>query len=349
MDGSVGGLDAESGNRHLEFRQPRNMRYSGSTAGKSHLLTTLGIILPVFIVLAAGWIAVRTGYLDDKLSDHLNAFAVRLAVPVMLFRAMVDLDFGQAFQISMLTGFYLGGFASFFAGILLAKMVFGRRPGEAVAVGFCALFSNTVLLGIPIAQRAYGDEAMPAVYGIVALHAGIMYAVGMSSMELVRADGRSMSETVQAAAKSILANPLMIGVIAGILFNLSGLDLPLVIRAPVDMLASAAIPAALVGLGAALTRYQLKSELAESLMVAALSLILHPAITFAITHLWFGLPAEQVRIAVVVAAMPPGLNVYIFAVMYNRAVSLSASAILVTTSLSVVTIAGWLWLLEHIL
>lgn len=313
------------------------------------MLTTLVIILPVFIVLAIGWLAVKTGYLDESLSDQLNRFAVRLAVPVLLFRAMVDLDFGQAFQVRMLTGFYLGGFASFFAGILLARLLFGRRPGEAVAVGFCALFSNTVLLGIPITQRAYGDEAMATVYGIVALHAGVMYALGMLSMELARADGRSMGETMRAAAKSILANPLMIGVIAGVLFNLSGLELPTVIRAPVDMLASAAIPAALVGLGAALTRYQLKSELAESLMVAALSLIFHPAGTFAITHLWFALPPEQVRTAVIVAAMPPGLNVYIFAVMYNRAVSLSASAILVTTSLSILTIAAWLWLLEHMI
>lgn len=313
------------------------------------MLTTLVIILPVFAVLATGWIAARTGYFDDGLSDHLNRFAIRLATPVLLFRAVVDLDFGQAFQIKMLAGFYLGSVVSFSTGILLARLLFGRRPGEAVAVGFCAFFSNTVLLGIPILQRAYGDEAMAPVYGIITLHAGFMYTIGMSSMELARADGRSMGETVRVAAKSILANPLMIGVIAGIAVNLSGLGLPPIVRAPVEMIAAAAIPVSLVGLGAALTRYRLKSELTESLMVATLSLALHPAIAFAITHLWFALPAEQVRAAVVLAAMPPGLNVYIFAVMYNRAVSLSASAVLVATSLSVVTIAGWLWLLERVL
>lgn len=313
------------------------------------MLTTLVVILPVFIVLATGWLAVRTGYLRQDLSDHLNAFAVRLAVPALLFRAMIDLDFAQAFQPGMLAGFYLGGFVSFLAGIFLARFLFGRRPGEAVAVGFCALFSNSVLLGIPIMQHAYGDEALIPVFGIVVLHAGINYTIGISFMELARADGRSLRETVRVAAGSILANPLMIGVIAGVLVNLSGIVLPAVLRVPVDMLAAAGIPAALVGLGAALTRYRLKSELAESLMVAALSLLLHPFIAFAITHLLLDLPVEQVRAAVVVAAMPPGLNGYLFAVMYNRAVSLSASATLVTTALSVPTIAAWLWLLEHVL
>ena len=313
------------------------------------MLTTLVIILPVFIVLAIGWLAVKTGYLGESLSDQLSAFTVRLAVPVLLFRAMIDLDLAQAFQLRMLAGFYLGGFTSFLTGIILARFLFGRRPGEAVAVGFCALFSNSVLLGIPIMQHAYGDEALIPVFGIVVLHAAVNYTIGISFMELARADGRSLRETVKVAARSILANPLMIGVLAGLVVNLSGIILPSVLRVPLDMLAAAAIPAALIGLGAALTRYRLKSELAESLMVAALSLLLHPFIAFAITHLLLDLPVEQVRAATVVAAMPPGLNGYLFAVMYNRAVSLSASATLVTTALSIPTIAAWLWLLEHTL
>ncbi|MCB1384993.1 MAG: AEC family transporter [Nitratireductor sp.] len=313
------------------------------------MLSILLTILPVFIVLGAGYMAVKTGYLDAGVDEYLSAFTVRMAVPALLFRAMVGLDFGQAFHIGTLAGFYLGAFASFAAGVMLARLLFGRRPGEAVAVGFCALFSNTVLLGIPIMQRAYGEAALAPVFGIVALHAGTMYAVGMFAMELARADGRTFGETARVASRSILSNPLMIGVVLGLLVNASGIALPQVIRTPVDMLAAAAIPAALVGLGASLTRYQLKSELAESMMVAGLSLLLHPLVAFLITHVWLELPAEWVRAAVVLAAMPPGMNVYLFAVMYQRAVRLAASSIIVSTACSVVTIAGWLWLLDRVL
>ncbi len=117
---------------------------------------------------------------------------------------------------------------------------------------------------------------------------------------------------------------------------------------PVNMLASSALPVALIGIGAALTRYQIKSELSEALTVSMLSLILHPLIALAITHGLFGLPVEFVRAAVIVAAMPPGMNVYIFAAMYDRAVGLSASVIVIATAVSVLTISFWIWLLEHV-
>lgn len=298
--------------------------------------------------MGIGWLAVKSEYLGDNLADTLNAFTVRLAVPVLLFRAMVNLDFSQAFNIPTLIGFYAGAVFSFIAGIFLARLIWKRRPGEAVAVGFCALFSNTVLLGIPIMQRSYGEEALTPVFGIIALHAGSMYTIGLISMELARADGRPLFETLRIAAKSILSNSLMIGVLSGIAINLSGIPLPEVIMSPVNMLASAALPVALVGIGAALTRYQIKAEFSEALMVSSLSLILHPLIAFIITHMIFGLPIELVRAAVIIGAMPPGMNVYIFAAMYDRAVSLSASAIVIATALSIFTISAWLWLLEHV-
>ncbi|MGB7285454.1 MAG: AEC family transporter [Salaquimonas sp.] len=312
------------------------------------MLSIFLTILPVFVLMGIGWLAVKSEYLGDNLADTLNAFTVRLAVPVLLFRAMVNLDFSQAFNIPTLIGFYAGAVFSFIAGIFLARLIWKRRPGEAVAVGFCALFSNTVLLGIPIMQRSYGEEALTPVFGIIALHAGSMYTIGLISMELARADGRPLFETLRIAAKSILSNSLMIGVLSGIAINLSGIPLPEVIMSPVNMLASAALPVALVGIGAALTRYQIKAEFSEALMVSSLSLILHPLIAFIITHMIFGLPIELVRAAVIIGAMPPGMNVYIFAAMYDRAVSLSASAIVIATALSIFTISAWLWLLEHV-
>ncbi len=313
------------------------------------LFENLLTILPVFALMAAGWLSARTGYLSSGIADHLNAFAVKLAVPFLLFRAMVGVDFGQAFNIPALGAFYLGAFASFGLAILLARKIWKRRPGEAVAVGFCALFSNTVLLGIPIVERAYGQDALTPVFGIISLHAGLMYAIGMLSMEIARADGRSMGETIRIASKSILSNPLMIGVIAGVVINLSGLKLPEVIMAPVDMLATAAIPAALVGIGAALTRYKVSAEASEALMVSALALLLHPMIAFGIAYGIFDLSQEYVRAAVVLAAMPPGMNVYIFAAMYDRAVSLSATVIILSTLLSIFTIAAWMAALQAIL
>jgi malonate transporter len=99
------------------------------------MLTILITVAPVFLLIATGWGAVKSGYLPGNVADALNAFAVKIAVPVLLFRALERLDFSAAFSPPLLVSFYAGAFTCFAIGIVLARKLFGRRPGESVAVG----------------------------------------------------------------------------------------------------------------------------------------------------------------------------------------------------------------------
>ncbi|MCP4073706.1 MAG: AEC family transporter [Hyphomicrobiales bacterium] len=308
------------------------------------MLEILNNILPVFIIIGIGYGAVKSGYLKPGLADNLNALAVRLAVPILLFNAMYNLDFASAFAWPLLVSFYIGAIASFFLTVILARAIFKRRPGEAVAVGFCATFSNTVLLGIPIAERVLGPEIMPLVFGIIALHAPSLYAIGIITMEFAKRDGRGFGRTLSVAGRSIFANPLMVGISGGALLNMLSISLPVPLVASIEMVAKAAIPLALIGIGGALTNYQLKSRLSETVTVSVISLLVHPAIVFVVSYYVLGLQLQYVQVAVIIAAMPPGLNIYIFAVMYDRAVALSASTIIVATMASILTISTWFWI-----
>ena len=309
------------------------------------MLEIANTILPVFIVMAAGYGMVKSGYLKPEISSALNAFTVRFAVPTLLFRAIYNLDFGEAIQWPILLSFYSGALGSFLIATILARTIFKRRSGESVAVGFCAMFSNAVLLGVPIAERAFGLETLALVFGIIAFHAPSLYAIGIVTMEFSRRDGRSFSQTSKLALRSILTNPLIQGVLLGALFNRLSIQIPTMLSTSIDMVATAAIPIALIGIGAALTRYELKSALSETVMVSIISLVIHPLIALAISYYVLGLPTQYVKTAVILAAMPPGMNIYIFAILYNRAVALSASTIVVATSISILTISGWLWIL----
>lgn len=310
------------------------------------MINIVSAVLPVFILIGIAYAAVKFGYLKDSIADALNAFAIKLAVPVLLFRAMLELDFSAAFYPPMMIAFYTGTFSSFLLGIIISRVVWNRRPGESVAVGFMAMFSNTVMLGLPIIDRAYGEVTLTPAFGIVAVHAPLLYIVGMITMEMSRRDGRPLGETLVAAGRSIITNALMIGIAAGIAFNFSGIVIPEPITAAVDMFAASAIPAALIGTGAALTRYGLLNDLSESLTVSALQLIVYPTIAFTLSYWVFGLDPIYVRAAVILAAMPPGMNIYIFAVIYNRGVALAASTMLIATALSIVSISIWIAILN---
>jgi malonate transporter len=123
------------------------------------------------------------------------------------------------------------------------------------------------------------------------------------------------------------------------------LILPGVAYDAISMFVRAALPVALFGLGGVLTRYALKAEIGEALMISVLSLVMRPALVWLLAAQVFGLPEAFVWAAVVMAAMPPGVNGYVFAAMYGRAVGTAASAVVLGTILSLATITIWLALL----
>jgi predicted permease len=309
------------------------------------ILSILFVVLPVFLVTGAGYAATRTGLFKPAAVDGLMVFTQSFAIPCLLFRALVDLDLGAVFDPRLLFSFYAGVVVTFTLGILGARRLFGRRPGEAVAIGFGAMFSNSVLLGLPIMERAYGAASLAPNFAIVAIHAPFCYLIGITVMEFARADGRGIAGTARVVANALFRNALMIGLALGVVMNLGGIPVPETVRAAIDMMAGAALPAALFGLGGVLTRYSLRASIWEAGMIASLSLVLHPAIVYALATGVFALPTDFVRSAVVTAAMAPGVNAYVFASLYSRGQAQAASAVLLGTALSVLTVSAWLALL----
>lgn len=311
----------------------------------SAVLALLVIVLPVFLVVGCGYGMVRFKVFPNDGIDVLVRFATGFAVPVLLFRAMYRLDLEGAFLWQHHASFYAGALISFAAGTALARAFWSRRPGESVAVGFCALFSNSVLLGLPIMERAYGEGALEEMYALLTIHTPFCYFVGIIAMEFSRRDGAGVVETLKRTFQAMFQNALMIGLGLGLLANVIGLPVPVPVAAAIDLIAGAALPVALFGLGGVLTRYALKSELGEAVVISSLSVLLHPGIAYVLSHHVFALDGDYTRAAVVMAAMPTGLNGYIFAARYNRSEKTCASIVLIATVMSVLTIPIWLALL----
>jgi malonate transporter and related proteins len=302
------------------------------------------VILPVFLVVAFGYAVVWRGWMGADTVDALMKFTQNFAIPCLLFLAIARLDLGTEFRWPLLVSFYAGAVAGFAAGLLGARYLFGREWEDAVAVGFIGLFSNSLLLGLPISERAYGTHALGPNYAIIALHSPVCYMIGITAMEAVRARGRGLAETLLRAGKGVLVNPLVIGIALGAAVNLTGLPLPGVLWQALDMIARAALPAALFGLGGVLYQYRPEGDLRLIGYACAISLLMHPAITWTLgTQL--ALDQQQMRGAVVTAAMAPGVNAYVFANMYGRARRVAATSVLLGTMLCVVTAWGWMTLL----
>ncbi|MEM1268280.1 MAG: AEC family transporter [Pseudomonadota bacterium] len=308
----------------------------------------LSVVAPVFLVIAVGYIAVRTHAFADGHVDALMAFTQHIAIPCLLFRAVMDLDLATVFRPALLISFYAGATISFFLGIWGARALFGRRPGEAVAIGFGALFSNSVMLGLPITERAFGAEVLQITFAVIAIHAPFCYLLGITVMEVSRADGRSARATAGAVVNAMVKNALAIGLALGFAVNLSGVVLPYVVVSALDMVVRTALPVALFALGGVLTRYRIRASLGPVAMVATLSLVLHPAITYTLSSLVFSLPPGFVQAATTTAAMAPGVNTYVFASLYHRAEDVAAAAVLLATGVSLLSVTVWLSILSRL-
>lgn len=302
------------------------------------------VILPVFLVIGAGYLVVWKNLFSETGVDALMNFTQKFAIPCLLFSAISSLDLSNGLDPRLLFSFYAGAMISFFIGIAGARLIFKREWEDSIAIGFCALFSNSLLLGLPITERAYGASALEYNYAIIAIHSPFCYGVGITFMEIVKNRGGSPLETTRSVLKAMFSNALVIGITLGFVVNLSGVSLPVAVVDAVELIARSALPAALFGLGGVLVQYRPEGDLRTILFVVALSLIVHPLITL-ILGTQLGLPLQGLRAATLTAAMAPGINVYVFANMYGVGKRVAASVVLFATAFSIFTSWGWLTIL----
>ncbi|GGH21264.1 hypothetical protein SAMN05444007_102451 [Cribrihabitans marinus] len=305
------------------------------------LQSLIDVILPVFLVIGAGFTATRSGFFTFGHIDGLMRFTQNFAIPCLLFRAIATLDLGASFDPRLLASFYSAAALSFVAGMAGARLIFARDWEDCVAIGFCCLFSNSVLLGLPITERAYGTDNLTGNYAIIAFHSPFCYGIGITVMEIVRNRGNGGLRLARSVLTAMFRNALILGIGLGFVFNFTGLALPGVLDDALSLITRAALPGALFALGGVLVQYRPEGDLRTIGYVCAVSLLLHPSLVWL-----FGtaskLPQDLFRSGVLNAAMAPGFNAYIFASMYGRAKRVAASSVLLATGGSILTV--WLWL-----
>jgi malonate transporter and related proteins len=302
----------------------------------------LDVILPVFLVIGAGYIAVLRKFMSEDAIDGLMKFSQNFAIPLLLFRAISTLDLSHGFDPRLLTSYYTGSVISFTLGVIGARFLFARPWDDSVSIGFSALFANSVLLGLAIMERAYGVNSLAPNYAIVAIHAPFCYFLGITTMEIARNSGGGVGKTAMSVLRAMFSNNLMLAIGLGFIVNFSGFVLPNAIADGFDLITRAALPTALFALGGILSRYRPEGAVKEVIMVCVISLFIHPAIALFMTTQVFDLPVGMVRGAVLTAAMAPGVNSFIFATMYDSAKRVSASAVLAGTMFSILSVTFWL-------
>jgi malonate transporter and related proteins len=302
------------------------------------MIQSLFVVLPIFALIAIGYGVTWSGIVQQKSAQGLSDFVFVLAIPCLLFKTLAKATIPEVQPWGYWLS-YFGALALVWAlAMLIAARVF-KREGQALAVaGFAAAQSNTVLVGIPIIVKAYGEAGAVPLALLLAVHLPVTV-----TLATVLAERRNASP--YRILKSLISHPIIIGILLGSAARPFIDILPQMIWTVVDGLAGAAIPCSLVALGMTLRRYGLETGPALPAILSGLKLLVHPALVLVLATYVFSMPPAWSGVAVLFAACPCGINAYLFAERYKTGIGDASSAIALSTLASIGTMAMWLWIM----
>ncbi|HEX2117145.1 MAG TPA: AEC family transporter [Alphaproteobacteria bacterium] len=297
--------------------------------------TSLAIVLPLFALILTGFVFVRARLLGTDGVKGIGAFVFNLAVPALLFRSMATGLPQDGAGLGVVYVYYLGAAIVFALTMLIGRIGFGLDLAQQALMAITATFSNAVLIGIPLVFAAFGREGQIAVLLITSLHSAIFVTIATVLVEI----GRGAGAQPLAILRSVAANPLLLSVLAGAAWGLTGWELAAPLDTFTHLLAGAAAPAALFALGATLALFPVGGAAQDIATITVLKMVVHPALVWFLAHSVFGLARTETAVAVIIAALPSGVNPFILAQRYGIYVQRTASSVVVTTALAVVTAA----------
>lgn len=311
------------------------------------MATTLSIVLPVFGLILCGYVVGRfTRLLSDEAIRGLTNFVFYVAIPALLFRTLGTLHTPEGVSFDITFAYFGTALTLYAVAMLIGRLVFGHNLEQQAMFAMGCVFSNSVLLGIPLVLTAFGEKALLPLMMIIGVHPLILISLPTILIEVHRGGGGRWYQVLASAAVALARNPVVIGMAAGVGWGLTGLGLNPVFEHFIELLGRAAAPCALFALGASLTRYHLGGDLREVGVIVVFKLLAMPAAVWLTATYVFAIDPMWAAIAAVNAAMPDGANVFVLAQKYNLFVARAAAAVLISTALAWLTAA---WLLSHFL
>ena len=310
-------------------------------------------LFPVVLLIAAGFFAGRAQWIRANAIKDLSNLIFLLLTPALLFRTMSRVRVEQL-DFKPVLAYFLAVIV-LFGGTLLVQG-FNRR---AAVLALANTFSNTVMIGIALIGLMYGPQGLVTLFTLVSVHSLVLLTSATVVLELAVAHEQKLGTsyevtraprhpvaTVMMAVKNALLHPVPLPIIAGLLFAQTGFTIPAVVDKPLELMASAFGPLALVLVGVTLANTRVGEHWRQALALAGVKNLLHPLLVFGLCRL-LGVGGVPMSVMVVASALPIGANVFLFSQRYKVAEELITASVVVSTALALVTLTVVLILVGH--
>ncbi|MCU7724821.1 AEC family transporter [Actinoplanes sp. KI2] len=289
------------------------------------MISALSGFVLIGVIVLVGWAARRWAGLPENAEAVAGRIVYAVLNPCLLFTGVAGADLRVLFSEPLLVS-TAAALACFAVHPLFTR---GRDRGTRIMGSLAAGYVNANYIGIPIATYVLGDAAL--VVPIIMLQLLIITPLALALLEIAATGHASWRSTVLAP----LRNPMIVAVLVGALFSVTGLRLPAVIAAPITTMGHAAVPMVLIAFGMSLSGRRVLAagpDRVPTVAAVALKVAGMPAIAFLLAVV-LGLSREQTYAVTVLAALPTAQNVFLYGQRFETALVLARDAIFLSTLL----------------
>lgn len=308
------------------------------------MLEIVPVVLPVFILIALGYVFRRSGVMQAASVTELNRFVVFLALPALTVDILVNCTWEQLWQPGFILVFEIA-VAALFIPVFLFRFFRKKDLAAAAIEATAASYANTGYIGIPLCLLAFGEASLPPTVIAGVLTVSVNFAFSLVLMEVSQNRSEDIAGTARKVVFSLFRNPLILSPIVGMVMLVFGLRFPEGINQGVKLLGSAACPCALVATGLFLAQKQEATSTTVSTGLVVLKLVCQPLIAWVLVKQFFPLPDIWAKTVVILSAMPTGTGPFMLAEFYGKGAGVASRTIFFSTAGAVVTLFIWLSLL----
>lgn len=304
-------------------------------------------VLPVFGLIVVGYGLAKANIIDGVAGRGITLFVFNVAIPAFLFRTVASMTSQDGAPWALWIAFFGGLAMAWILAAIVSHFVESLNVSGGAAASMATGFGNLALLGTPLGLAHFGDGIAVPLGMILSIHAPVLWFSATLHRELARnAAAFSIVDTGQTLLRMLATNAIILGLLAGGLWRLTGLGLYPVPDRMLAMLSDAGVPTALVALGVSLAAYNLKGSWGGMFVLIALKMIAMPAFVFLLARHVVSLPPLWIKVAVLFAAMPTGANAFLFAQRNDEAVPAVSGAVALGTGFAAITASILLWLMD---
>ena len=309
-----------------------------------NLIFSLNATVPIFLLMVLGFALRKLGVIDDVFASKMNKFVFLVPLPALLFEDLSTVDFSQVWNMK----FVLFCFGATLVSIALAAAVSFLWRDRSIQGEFiqASYRSSAALLGIAFIQNIYGSAGIAPlmIIGSVPLY-NIMAVTVLSffSPERKKLDGGTVKKTW----KGIVTNPIIIGILIGMLWSLLRLPLPEIAAKTVSSIGATATPLGLMAMGASFDFRKALGQKGPALAASFLKLIGFCAVFMPIAAA-MGFRQEKLVAILIMLGSATTVSCYVMAKNMDHEGTLTSSVVMLTTLGSAFTVTAWLYILKSL-